>query len=116
MGLFDRFRRQPREEAAQVEPRRSRLRAALNRTRAFLTAAFATDAEGLVDEEFFEELVDALVMADVGPQLADELVAGIRRELSERGQARRIDALAAARDVLAAVLEIAPPDPLAAVQ
>ncbi len=119
MGLFDLFKRKP--AAADEEPQPfpvdsavdeaaapSRLRGALNRTRAFLTAAFATDPAGLVDEEFYDELVDAFVLADVGTKLAQALTAAIKDGMQVQGLVRRADVPRVARQVIAALLSEAP--------
>jgi fused signal recognition particle receptor len=110
MGLFRLFARKPAAElsvgAAPSPPgqRASRLRTALNRTRAFLTTAFATDPEGLVDDEYYEEVVDALVLADVGSDLASKLTNAIKGRMQELGLVRKADVSSAARGVLAGVL------------
>jgi fused signal recognition particle receptor len=90
--------------AAPAVPAVSRLRAALNRTRAFLATAFSADPGLLADDGYFEELEDALVLADVGAELARELAGRIRRTMAERGLVRRGGAPGVAREVLAAAL------------
>ena len=88
MGLINLFKSNREENGEGSETSRpvsSRLRVALNRTRAFIAAAFATDPEGLVDEEFYDELTDALVMADVGAELAVELTERIAEGMKEQG-------------------------------
>ena len=82
----------------------SRLRKALNRTRAFLATSFAVDPAGLVDDAYFETLVDSLVLADVGAGLAGELAGRIRQGLKDRGLVRKSDVPPVARDVLAGAL------------
>jgi fused signal recognition particle receptor len=115
MGLFDLFKRKPATAEEEPQPQAvdravdeaaapSRLRGALNRTRAFLTAAFATDPAGLVDEEFYDELVDALVLADVGTRLAQTLTAAIKDGMQARGLVRRADVPRVARQVIGALL------------
>jgi fused signal recognition particle receptor len=102
----------PAETAAPLR-QRSKWLVALNRTRAMLTAAFAADPEQLVDEDYFTELMDGLVMADVGVDLAQRLVKQIEREMHDRGLVRRRDALRVVRDVLLAKLtDVQPPQPL----
>src|SRR5690349_6898675 len=101
MALFDLFKRKPASqpqpsaspsvETAPAEPARpatipqsdttsahSKLQRALNRTRAFFTAAFSGDPSALADEGYYADLQEALVLADVGSDLASELVAKIR--------------------------------------
>ena len=123
MGLFDRFRKkaqpeaQPPEQSAQQpaapaqtrEP--GRLRLALNRTRAFLATAFAADPSGLVDDEFYEELCDGFVMADVSLELAGRLVERIRQGMADRGLVTRRDALLASREVLLELFAAVRPAP-----
>jgi fused signal recognition particle receptor len=78
-----------------------------------LTAAFAADPEQLVDEDYFAELMDALVMADVGVELAQGLIAQIEREMHDRGLVLRRDTTKVARDVLLAKLtRVKAPPPL----
>lgn len=133
MGLFDLFRRkkkepqEPAEEpaAADAEPvaeatapqvsvqptTGQRVKRALNRTRAFFAAAFATDPTGLVDPEFYDELTDGLVLSDVGFELAQSLSERISDEMKERGLVRKRDAIGVARDILSGVLADVRPAP-----
>lgn len=119
MGLFDLFKggarsRDGMQAAPAVdgpvdeEPGQAggagRLRVALNRTRAFLAAAFATDPAGLVDEEFYDELLDALVLADAGTELARWLTDAIKDRMKERGLVRRVDVPGVARQLIGALL------------
>jgi fused signal recognition particle receptor len=111
MGLFDLFkskRKENGEDAEASRPASSRMRVALNRTRAFFTTAFATDPEGLVDDEFFDELTDALVMADVGAELACELSVRIAEGMKEQGLVRKADVPRIVRQEIKAVLNAAP--------
>jgi fused signal recognition particle receptor len=83
---------------------RSRFRTALNRTRAFFTSAFSSDPGQLVDEAYYDEVLDALILSDVGLELATQLVERMRRSMSDRGLAYRRDVPGVARDVLRDVL------------
>ena len=83
---------------------RGRFRTALNRTRAFFTSAFSSDPAQLVDDAYYDEVLDALVLSDVGLELADELVERIKAAMKDRGLAYRRDVPGVARDVLRAVL------------
>lgn len=122
MGLFDLFKKKPpavdTAGPAPAEPlsgkaAENRWRTALNRTRAFFTAAFATDPEGLVDEEFYDEVLDALVLADVGTELAVELTEQIKDRMKTAGWVRRADVPRAARQVIASLLaDVTQPQPL----
>jgi fused signal recognition particle receptor len=125
MGLFDLFKKkiapqQPAESgptevseetvavAAPVsipEPAASsRVRQALNRTRAFLTTAFTTDVDALVDDDFYDELHEGFIRADVGSELGEELVARVRRGMGDRGLVRKRDVPNVMRDVIAGLL------------
>jgi len=128
MGLFDLFKKKKPEAPADVEPpeqpaqqlppgaeepQSGRWRTALNRTRAFFTAAFATDPEGLVDEEFYDEVLDALVLADVGSELGTELTEQIKDRMKAEGWVRKADVPRAARRVISELLtDVRQPQPL----
>lgn len=83
---------------------RSRFRTALNRTRAFFTTAFSSDPAQLVDDAYYDEILDALVLSDVGLELATELVERMRRSMTDLGLAYRRDVPGVARNVLRDVL------------
>jgi fused signal recognition particle receptor len=89
----------------------SRMRVALNRTRAFLATTFATDPTGLVDEAHFAEIEDALVLADVSVELAAELISALRRRMADRGLVRKAETAGMLREVVAARLNAIPPPP-----
>ncbi len=129
MGLFDLFRRRKKEPESPVEEpvaadaapvtagpaaqptAGQKVKRALNRTRAFFASAFATDPTGLVDPEFYDEMTDGLVLADVGFELAQSLTERISAEMKERGLVHKRDAVGVARDVLSAVLTNVKPAP-----
>jgi fused signal recognition particle receptor len=105
-------------QSAQISdiPRQehSKLRQALNRTRAFITTAFTTDVDALVDEDFYDELLDGFVRADVGNDLANSLVERVRGGLADRGLVRKRDVPSVMRDVIAKLLsDVKPLQPLA---
>ncbi|MCB1215985.1 signal recognition particle-docking protein FtsY [bacterium] len=111
----------PEEAAAPAAPPqpadpaagRSRFRTALNRTRAFFTSAFSSDPGQLVDDAYYEDILDALLLSDVGMELATELVERMRREMRDRGLAYRRDVPPVAREVLQGVLaDVREPVPL----
>jgi len=124
MGLFDLFKKKPAPEAEAEQPaaaappeqtdkRAGRWKKALNRTRAFFTAAFATDPEGLVDEEFYDEVLDALVLADVGMELGDTLTARIKDRMREEGFVKKADVPRVLRAIVAELLgDVRAPQPL----
>jgi fused signal recognition particle receptor len=127
MGLFDLLKKKKKEqpesqpESAPTMEKHSALerpkglKTALNRTRAFFSTAFATDPEGLVDEEFYDDFVDAFVMADVGTDYGTELVKMVKQRMSDKGWVHKKDVPRAAREVIAGVLSLpAEPEPLAA--
>ena len=95
------------QDTAEATTQRSgpgRLRLALNRTRAYFAAAFATDPEGLVDEEYYEEVEDTLVMGDAGVDLAQRLAAEINQGMQDHGYVRKADVPRVARDVIQRLL------------
>ncbi len=135
MGLFDLFKKKkpavdksaqpetitpedaaPVVEAVPVEEKQAqrtgRMRRALNRTRAFFATAFATDPEGLVDDEFYDELVDAFVLADVGTGLGQELSDAIQDRMKEAGLVKKADVPGVARELISEILSAGDPSPL----
>ncbi|MDQ3023745.1 MAG: signal recognition particle-docking protein FtsY [bacterium] len=132
MGLFDLFKKKPAATAeeppaqhvsevdvpdlqAQLDApvqsavpttgvQRTKLRQALNRTRAFLTTAFTTDVDALVDEDFYDVLLDGFIRSDVGTELSSELMNGVRTGLADRGLVRKRDVPLVIRDVIAKLL------------
>jgi len=121
--LFDLFRKKKdTDEAVQPEAappedkqqaqRAGKMRRALNRTRAFFATAFATDPEGLVDDEFYDDIVDAFVLADVGTELGTELTELIQDRMKEHGFVKKADVPRVAREILAELIDTKPPTPL----
>ncbi len=129
MGLLDLFKRKKKpEDAAPVaaepdiqaesteepvagpapeerEPAaRGRFRTAMNRTRAFFTSAFSSDPAQLVDDAYFDDVMDALVLSDIGMELAEQLLERIRTDMKDRGHAYRRDVPAVAREALKGIL------------
>ena len=109
----------PSNTTAQVvpetkpQPSGSRLRQALNRTRAFITTAFTTDIDALVDDDFYDELHEGFLRADVGAELADSLVERVRQGLADRGLVRKRDVPGVMRDVIARLFsDVKPVEPL----
>ncbi|MCB1221364.1 MAG: signal recognition particle-docking protein FtsY [Planctomycetales bacterium] len=100
--------------AADAQPGgRSRFRTALNRTRAFFTSAFSSDPGQLVDDGYYDDVMEALVLSDVGMELSDSLIERIRAEMRDRGLAYRRDVPAVAREVLTGILtDVREPVPL----
>lgn len=104
---------QPAQPAVTARAEQSKLRQALNRTRAFLTTAFTTDVDALVDEDFYDELLDGFIRADVGTDLAQSLVERVRGGLADRGMVRKRDVPGVMRDVIGKLLtEVRPLQPL----
>src|SRR5690606_22321618 len=104
----------PTAPAADAQPSgRSRFRTALNRTRAFFTSAFSSDPGQLVDDGYYDDVMDALVLSDVGMELSDGLIERIRTEMRDRGLAYRRDVPGVARAVLTGILtDVREPVPL----
>lgn len=104
----------PSDQSVSAQQGGSRLRQALNRTRAFLTTAFTTDIDALVDDDFYDELLEGFIRADVGADLAGELVDRVRAGLADRGLVRKRDVPLVLRDVLVKLLaNVKPVAPLA---
>jgi len=83
MGFFKKLKEQL---SARTEEVSRKFREGLGKTR----SAFTEKVEdlfvrrGKIDEEFFEELEEILILADVGVKTVMELIDGLRREAKER--------------------------------
>jgi fused signal recognition particle receptor len=88
----------------------TRLRAKLNRGKSWLTYDFATSTpSGKVDEDVLEDLETDLVMADVGVEASQQIIAGLRKALT-RKERKHVDAVraglqSALEDILTPVAE-----------
>lgn len=104
------------EEAKPSEAELSRWRKGLNRTRAAFTNLMQLAATGRteVDDEYYAELHDALVLADIGLAEADIIVKDLKRMAKDHG-ATSIDAVRALLgQKLTAMLNAAEPMPITA--
>ncbi len=81
----------------------SRLKEGLTRTRETMSGRMdqIVHSYKALDDDFYEDLTDVLVMADVGVRTSDEIMAEVKRQVREQ----RIDDPEKARDVLKAVLK-----------
>jgi fused signal recognition particle receptor len=97
MRLFGKRDKQDASPSEKVE-KLSRWRKGLNRTRAgfagFLQLVATGEAE--LSESFYDELHDALVLADLGAALAEKTVSWLRTTAGERG----VSSASAARNLL----------------
>ena len=85
----------------------SRLRARLNRGDSWLTYDLANLAPGgTIDEDVLEDLEAELVMADVGVETTERIIAGLRKRLARR-ELRDVDALR--RGLTEAIVEVLEP-------
>jgi len=80
----------------------SKIKQGLEKTREGMTNMFGNlfKSDEKVDDEFFEELTDALILSDVGAALSEEIVETLRDTLKERKIKEREEA----RDVLVEIL------------
>lgn len=81
----------------------ARLKEGLTRTRESVSGRVdqIVQSNPVVDEEFFEDLTDVLVMADVGVRTSEEVIG----ELKSRVKAQRITSTEEARALLKAILK-----------
>ena len=103
------FGRKKKTDTAQEQPRGfiGRLRARLNRGDSWLTYDLANLAPGgKIDEDSLDELESMLVMADVGIDTTERIIAGLRKRLA-RKELGDINALKAG--LRASLLEILTP-------
>jgi len=98
MRLFGRRDRKQDAGPAERTEKLSRWRKGLNRTRAGFTGFMQFVATGEVElgEEYYSELHDALVLADLGAALTEKTVSWLRTTASEQG----VTSASAARNLL----------------
>ena len=132
MGLFDLFKKKKGAELPEAAPEqglepveagaaptaasavqppagRTRLRTALNRTRAFFASALSLDATANVSDTFYDELSDGLLLADVGAELAAGITEKIKTEMAGAGRIRQSEVPAVFAEVLRSVFSEARP-------
>jgi fused signal recognition particle receptor len=105
-------RKEAKPDAAEL----SRWRKGLNRTRAAFSNLMQLAATGRteVDDEYYAELHDALVLSDVGLTEADNIIKDLKRAAKDHG-AVRIDAVRALLEqLLTAMLTATEPMPMTA--
>lgn len=83
----------------------SRLQSGLAKTRANLMGSLASVFSGRVDEEFYEELEEALILADVGVQAAVELAARLREQARREHIKERAELWQALKNEMTAMLQ-----------
>ncbi len=112
------FGRRDRKNASSTEggDKLSRWRKGLNRTKASFAGflQFISTGEAELGEAFYEELEDALILADVSAALAGKTVAWLRKEAGVRGVTRAEDARQLLKQKLAEMLATREPKPLVA--
>jgi fused signal recognition particle receptor len=84
----------------------SRLQSGLAKTRAGLLGSLAGVFSGRVDEQFYEELEEALIVADVGVQTAVELAERLRAEAKREHIKERAELWQALRAAMVEMLQI----------
>ena len=88
-----------------------RLREGLHKTRANLTARVDTLVEeaGVVDEDFYEELTDILLLADAGVPATEEIIARLREQVKQEGVKSAQQAREMLVDIIAGEMNIPRP-------
>src|SRR5579862_3723227 len=108
--MFRRPRPSPADPPPQTEERQGffkRLRAKLNRGNSWLTYDLADLVRGRkIDAQILEELESRLLMADVGVEATEHILAGLRKRVA-RNELADVPALIAA--LRAAIVEILAP-------
>lgn len=84
----------------------SRLQSGLAKTRDNLMGSLSAVFTGRVDEEFFEELEEALILADVGVQTAVELARRLREQAKRERIKERGELWQALKNEMTAMLQI----------
>lgn len=77
-----------------------KLKAGLQKTRGNVFAALFSSEER-VDEEFFEELEEGMILADMGMDTTEKLLGKLRTDVKERKIADRAEAKAALAGIVA---------------
>lgn len=85
-----------------------RLKQGLSKTRDNLLAAVFTGRDG-IDDDFFEELEEALIMADVGMELSESLLGELRTRIKAEKLNKSAQARAALSSLLAAHMRVETP-------
>lgn len=107
----------PREEAEEAGPREedrerswfARLRKGLSRSRlTFFQPLSRILATRRFDDEFWEEVENILIGADVGYEMTLELVDRVRRRMGEEGAREPEEVMALFKDEVARALEVGP--------
>ena len=80
----------------------ARLREGLSKTRGNLTEKVdeLVESTGVIDEDFYEELTDILILADVGVKATDQII----QELKERVKKESVKSAARAREMLKQIM------------
>ncbi|MGH8294754.1 MAG: signal recognition particle-docking protein FtsY [Steroidobacteraceae bacterium] len=103
------FGRKPKDGAAEAEERKgffTRLRSRLNRGNSWLTYDLANLFKGRqIDAQILEELETRLLMADVGVEATEDILAGLRKRAARKEFADVQALVDALRDAIAGILE-----------
>ncbi|MEG2702405.1 MAG: signal recognition particle receptor subunit alpha, partial [Clostridia bacterium] len=89
----------------------SRLREGLFKSREQMSAVMeATVTEHrAIDEDYYEDLMDALILSDMGNACATDAITRLRAEVKERKLKDAAEAKAALKEILAGMLEVEKP-------
>lgn len=89
----------------------ARLREGLQKTRSNLTAKVDDLVEnaGVVDEDFYDELMDILILSDAGVAAAEEILAKLRAQVKKENIKNALKAREMLRDIIAEEMNIPRP-------
>lgn len=87
----------------------SRLREGLNRSREQINAAIDAEDDRHIDEDYYDSLLDALILSDMGTACADEALSALRARVKRDGLKTAAQAKAALKEILAAMLDVKKP-------
>ncbi len=62
-----------------------------------------------IDEDFYDDLMDALILSDMGAECAEEAIGKLRQAVKERKISRAADAKDALKDILVSMLDVHKP-------
>ena len=87
----------------------ARLRDGLHKSREQISTAMGDDDKRPIDEDYYDDLMDALILSDMGVSCADEAIGKLRErvkneKLKEAGQAK-----AALKEILVSMLDVDKP-------
>ena len=86
-----------------------KIKAGLTRTKENIGHSFDSLFAGELDDDFYEELEEALILADIGAATAADTVAQLRKRVSQKLLGRADEVKDALRDILAEKLDVGDP-------